>query len=506
MNDKRGMKNIIFGLLNQVITIAFGLILPRMFIMSYGSETNGLISSVNQIYTYIALLEAGIGTASLQALYKTIANNDKEDTCSVLAATHHFYRRTGFLYLTAVIVLSIGFPFILKTEISKFTISLVVLFTGLGGVINYFFQGKYRILLRAEGKNYLLSNISTCVHITTNVLRIVFIRLGFSIVAIQVSYFVVGILQMLYIVIHIKKNYAWVNLSAKPNYIAISTKRNVFVHQISNMVFSNTDVLILTLMSGLKTVSVYTLYSSFYNMIKSILYSFLDGVQFALGQTYNSDFKEFQRMQERFEATYMTLTFIFYTILHIMITPFLRIYTSGITDTQYVDRWLPLLFTSIFLLQGARGPMQLVIDYAQHFKQTQGQAILEAVINLTVTIISVTQLGIYGVLIGTIAALVYRVNAIILYTNKYILKRNPLVTYKRWGWHAITFIVIIVTYHFIHVQPFTYLGFVVVAIPNAIVVFLLYFIGMILFERETFTWIVELVKKRVRCNREGHQH
>ena len=128
MTDNRGLKNIVFGLLNQLITIAFGLILPRMFIMNYGSETNGLISSVNQVYTYVALLEAGIGTASLQALYKTIASNDHKETNAVLAATNHFYRRTGLWYLVAVCVLSVGFPFVIKSEIPKTTISLVVLF------------------------------------------------------------------------------------------------------------------------------------------------------------------------------------------------------------------------------------------------------------------------------------------------------------------------------------------------------------------------------------------
>ena len=65
----RSIKNIVFGVLGQVITIVIGIVLPRMFIISYGSEVNGMLSSVNNIFTYIALLEAGIGTATVQALY-----------------------------------------------------------------------------------------------------------------------------------------------------------------------------------------------------------------------------------------------------------------------------------------------------------------------------------------------------------------------------------------------------------------------------------------------------
>lgn len=498
MTDNRGLKNIVFGLLNQLITIAFGLILPRMFIMNYGSETNGLISSVNQVYTYVALLEAGIGTASLQALYKTIASNDHKETNAVLAATNHFYRRTGLWYLVAVCVLSVGFPFVIKSEIPKTTISLVVLFSGLGGVINYLFQGKYRILLRAEGKNYLLSNIGTFVYIASNITKIVFIWLGYSIVAIQAAYFVINVAQMLFIIIYIKKHYQWIDFTVKPNYKAIASKKNVFVHQISDLVFSNTDVMILTMMTGLKTVSVYTMYSSFFNMVKSILYCFLDGVQFALGQTFNSDYSRFEVMEERFEASYMTLTFILYSILYVLITPLLSVYTRGITDIKYVDNILPLLFSLVFLLQGARGPMQLVINYAQHFKQTQGQAITEAIINLTVTIASVYRYGIYGVLIGTIAALLYRANAIIIYTNKNILKRSPLVTYKRWGWNFSIFVLLFIINRVYSVSCTSYYQWIILAIPTTLIISIIYLLGMYIFERESFFWFIDLLTKRFR--------
>ena len=500
----KGIKNVVFGLLNQLITIVFGLILPRMFIMSYGSEVNGLISSVNQLYVYIALLEAGVGTASLQALYKTVASKDEEATNAVLSATNCFYKRTGYYYLLAVIILSLGYPIVVKSEIPFFTTSLVILFNGLGGVINYFFQGKFRILLRAEGKNYLLSNLSSIIYICTNFSKIVLIWLGFDVVIIQFAYFVFNVIQMSFIIWYIKKYYKWIDLSVKPNNEAIASKNSVMVHQIASLVFSNTDVIILTLFSGLKTVSVYSLYNSFFNMIKSVLYSFLDGVQFALGQTFNSDFKKFREMQELFEASYITITFLFYSILYVLILPFITLYTRGISDINYVDSIIPLLFTAVFLLQGARGPMQLVIEYARHFKQTQNQAIIEVIINLSVTIVSVINFGIYGVLIGTIAALLYRTNAIIIYVNQKILKRNPLVTYKRWGWCAFIFVIIWFINSRTPIVVKSYFGLLVVAIPVAIGVLFLYAVGMYLFERKTFLWLISKLKGKYLINARKH--
>ena len=57
----KASKNIIFSLLNQVVTIVVGLIVPRLIIKTYGSETNGLINSITQFLGYITLLDLGFG-------------------------------------------------------------------------------------------------------------------------------------------------------------------------------------------------------------------------------------------------------------------------------------------------------------------------------------------------------------------------------------------------------------------------------------------------------------
>lgn len=495
--SSKGIKNVFFGLLNQFVTMAFGLLLPRMFIMSYGSEINGLISSVNQLFTYIALLEAGIGTASLQALYKTIANNDREATNSVLAATHHFYKRTGLFYFIAVVILSFGYPVVVSSDIPFWTVFFVIFFHGMGGVVNYLFHGVFRIFLRAEGKNYLLSNIATIVYFLTSFSKVLFIMLGLTIVVIQAAHFIITIIQMLFIIFYIKKNYKWINLLVTPDKKAISSKNSVIVHQISNLIFSNTDVLILTAITGLKTVSIYTLYNSFFTMVKSILFSFLDGLQYALGQTFNSNFKKFKKLQDLFEANYITLTFLLYTILYVMISPFVKLYTAGITDANYIDFWIPLLFTLIFLLQGARGPMQLVSEYACHFKQTRGQAIIEMIINLSVSIVGVYFCGIYGVLLGTIAALLYRANAIIIYVNRKILDRNPIITYKRWGWCFGVFVLVFLADYFLNFTIDSFLHLILLAIPTFLIITALYLVGMFVFEKEAFNWFLSSIKNKI---------
>ena len=105
---------------------------------------------------------------------------------------------------------------------------------------------------------------------------------------------------------------------------------------------------------------------------------------------------------------------------------------------------LPLLFAIINLMSGVRAVAARLITVSGHAEKTQYRSILETGINLLASIILVNWIGIYGVLLGTIIALLYRMNDIIIYANKVILERNPWHEYKRLLLNGAIFAAIIV--------------------------------------------------------------
>ena len=52
MNRKKVIYNVIASFITQIISIVVALLVPRLLILIYGSEINGLVSSVNQIVRY----------------------------------------------------------------------------------------------------------------------------------------------------------------------------------------------------------------------------------------------------------------------------------------------------------------------------------------------------------------------------------------------------------------------------------------------------------------------
>lgn len=50
---KKSLNIFITGLISQVVILLLGIVIPKLLIVSYGSEVNGLLSSIKQIFVYL---------------------------------------------------------------------------------------------------------------------------------------------------------------------------------------------------------------------------------------------------------------------------------------------------------------------------------------------------------------------------------------------------------------------------------------------------------------------
>ena len=376
MNNKQKSKRIlIVGIISQAVTLALGILLPRLLIGGFGSDINGLLASIKQIFVYVALLEAGVGTAALQALYAPIAADDRQKASEIMAATNHYFRRTGILYALAVIALAFAYPFLFNITLNYWMVVWIIILQGSAGVIRYFYQGKLVILLRVDGRSYVTTNIQTIVTIVSYTAQIVLIVLGFSIITVMIAYFITNLGQMLYVTWYVKRHYAWLDMSVKPDFKALGQSKFVIVHQLSGLVFNNTDMIVLTYFCGLNVVSVFALYNLIFNSIGTIIDTLCSSVEFVLGQAYNSDMHRFMRLQESYETYYIGIAFAFFTVALIMVPSFMQIYAGKFTDADYTNALLPYLFTAVNILLYARRTSSQIINFAGAFRQTQWRSV-----------------------------------------------------------------------------------------------------------------------------------
>jgi O-antigen/teichoic acid export membrane protein len=494
-NKTKSIKNLIWLVLSQVITISFGLVIPRLFIADYGSEVNGLIQSLNQIIVYLMLFESGIGAVSMQALYGPIARGEWKDINAVLSATNRYYKKMGIWYFVTLVVLSLVYPFVVKSSLGYFTVMGCVFFSGIGNVIMFIVQGKYKVLLEADGKNYIIARLTTMLNVLTNIAKVALIALGWNIVLILISHFLVQILHAAVYHWYIKKNYKQLNLTVTPDFLAISQKNYMLVHQISNLIFQNTDVLILTVACGLKVVSVYSMFKLITTYLDQMLTTVTGSFSFILGQTFQTDRNKFISYIDAFDSIYGAIGFSMYSVCFFLMLPFIKLYTEGVTDANYNDGKLPVLFVTIALLTIMRTPMLYTINYAGHFKKTAPQTIVEATINVSLSLIGVYLFGIYGVLLGTIGALLYRTNDVIIYSNVKILKRSPKMTYLIHLVNIAVFGVCVFLYSLIFTRFDSYLWLVIAGAGCCAIGIPLFLLAQLACFKHTRAIFIPIVKK-----------
>ena len=96
---KKAYMNIFFSIVSQLISILNGIVVPRLILGTFGSEVNGLVNSLTQFLNYITLVEGGLGSVVLAALYAPLANNDNKKINAVLNAANRFFKKIAYIFL-----------------------------------------------------------------------------------------------------------------------------------------------------------------------------------------------------------------------------------------------------------------------------------------------------------------------------------------------------------------------------------------------------------------------
>lgn len=429
---KNASLNILFAIVLQIVTFIRGLIVPRMIIPAYGSDVNGLISSITQFLTYISLLEAGVGSVFRASLYKPLANGDMDRVSGIINEQKRFYKKIGFIFIGYVAVLCFVYPLLAKTQIPKEYIISFILILSVNTFMEYFVSLPYVSLLSADQKiriSYIVSIIYTTVNV---VVTLIFVTLKADIRLIYLSMCVIGLLRPLFYFLYIKRKYA-LSKSALPDGSALSQRWNGMVHHIAYYIHTNTDVLIITIFIGTASVSVYSVYAAVIIGIEKIITSISTGSaagigkMIALGNQENID-----KAMNIFEFVQGGAIAILYTITAVMLIPFMRLYTVSMTDINYIVPEFGYVLLIAEAVYCFRCIYSTVSSCANKFKETQIGAVLECSINLILSLffVLIMKIDLLGVALGTVAGMLTRYIFEIVFLAKHVLRRNILKPLK----------------------------------------------------------------------------
>lgn len=415
--------NVLTSLAMQCVTILNGFIIPRLILQSFGSEVNGLVSSLSQFLNYITLLEGGVSGVILASLYKPLATEDNNKVSGIIKAANGFFKKIALVFIVYSLSVGIIYPIVVKTSFSKeYIFSLTVILAG-SLFTQYFFSLTYRLLLNADRRGWIVS-ISQIGFIVLNLfLTLVCISVFPNIHLVKFVGLVAYITQPIVYTLYVNKHYK-INKNVGEDQEALSQRWNGFSQNIAYFIHTNTDMVVLTIFSTLEEVSVYAVYFMVVNALKSLVMSISSAIAPSMGNILASkNEKLIEKKFDLYEYGIGIVTTFMFTCGVLLITPFISVYTKGVTDVNYYRPLFGLLLVIAEAVYCYRDPYVSVAYSSGHFKETAKFAYIEAGLNILVSVVLVHRYGLLGVAIGTLISMVYRIFAHVIYLQKNILHR-----------------------------------------------------------------------------------
>lgn len=421
---KKAFLNVISGIAAEFVSLACGLILPRLILTSYGSAYNGITQSISQFISYISLMKAGIGGATAVALYKPLAEDDNQKISEILAATEEFMRKIAMIFAVFVIAMACVYPLLVKDEFGWLFTASLVLIISISTFGQYYFGFTYQMLLSADQKDYITTFLGILTTIVNTILSIILIRNNFSIHVIKLGSSLANLITPLSLYFYVRKKYNLIR-DVEPNRNLIPQRWDATAHEVASFINNNTDVVLLTLFTNMSEISVYTVYHYVISNLKKIVTQATVGFGAAFGDMYAKN--EIDLMHQNlgiFELIIYSLTTILYSVALVMIIPFVAIYTDGVTDIEYIRPYFALVTIIASIFNCIRVPYRVIVINVGHYRQTKNGAIMEAVLNIVVSILGCIKFGLIGVALGTLVAMIFRTLQYSIYLSKNIMYRD----------------------------------------------------------------------------------
>lgn len=442
-NVQKFKLNTLTSIINRIVIMISGLILPRLILVNYGSEINGLVSSITQFLAIITFLDLGVGAVVQSSLYKPLSNQDYNKVSEILIAAKIYFRRIAYILLIYVVFLVLFYPIIVNnTSLNFISTALLIIAISISQFSQYYFGIINEFLLNADQKGYIQLGLEILVVILNLLVSIVLINLRAPIYIVKLFASLIFLIRPIFLSLYVRKNYSF-DFNLKLNEDPLPQKWSGMGQHLAYSVQNSTDITVLTLFSTLSNVSIYSVYNLVTNAIKLLISSFTTSLQSFFGNLIaQNSIKELNEYFSKIEWILHNLIVFVYSMTAVLITPFVMLYTQGITDVNYHQPVFAIILVLARFVFSLRTPYQSLVFAAGHFKQTQMSSFIEAGLNIGFSVLLVSNFGITGVAFGTLIAVLYRIFYLSWYISKNIIYRPIGIFNKYIIIDTLTFIII----------------------------------------------------------------
>lgn len=501
------IKNAGFGILCKLINIAFSFISRTVFIYVLGSTYLGVNGLFTEVLSLLSFAELGFGSAITFTMYKPVVDNDRDSIVKLLNFYKKIYR------IIAVVIAFLGLclvPFIgniVKSAdwLSARELQIYFLIFLFNTVVGYFVTYKYTYI-NALQKNYITTNIDTVVNVASSVAQIIVILVSKDFLLYLLVNSFILLLSRIFIILYLNKKFsilkekATVPLSKEEKSPIYHEVKGLAVHQFASAAVHSTDNLIISSMISVITVGLISNYNMLINSVLAFVVILFNSVTAGFGNLVaESSTENYRKVFKEINFANFWIYGFCCVAFWILIPPFI---TLWIGEDKLIDN---ISFTLIILnvyLQGQCTAYNNARIAKGNFNKDKWLALLQAIINLGVSLVAARYLGLVGVYIGTIVSRLIYVLFRPYSTYEFLFGEKVTLYYRKFAKYFIevllaaivTKLIVNIIIREVTVISFVIAMLIVVIVPNAV-----FFICNIK-SQELLMWKNTIKKLRIQKN------
>lgn len=420
---KNSLLNIIVSFISQFATQLMSFVVRTVFIRTLSIEYLGINGLFTNILTVLSLAELGVGSALIYSMYKPMAKNDVNQIKIYMNLYKKIYRIIGVAVLAIGLSLIPFLDFFMAERRSIEHLQLIYMLYVLKTVSTYFFAYKQSIFI-SDQKNYIINRNITYFTIIRSILEIVILITTHNFIADLTIVVICNYVQNIYIAHKADKMYPFIkenNNGKASREVTTELFKNVramFLHKIGSVVLNSSDAIVISKLIGLTAVGLFSNYSMIIVIVRNTINTIFDGIVPSVGNLYaNGSKKGMYQIYNSINLLNMWIVGFCSICLYVLINPFITLWI-GTGFLLPISAVLAIVIS--FYIQLNLRAIEMFRSATGLFYNDRYVPIIQCVINLIISISLVKPLGITGVYIGTIVA--------ILTTSFWV---QPLLVFKK---------------------------------------------------------------------------
>ena len=430
MRSKKVLINSIFGMAGYAILMLSNFITRSVFVDQLGLSMAGVDTTFKNFLQVLSLAELGLSTGLLYKLYKPIEEKNNKEIKKVLNFYKQAYKVIASIFMGGAVILSLVVNFFIEdTDKSVSYISfLFILYAG-DTVASYLFANR-KALIVADQNNYLVNRNDAFISLITLISQVTLLYLTKSFIVYAVVKIVCRLIGASLIGNKFRKMYPEIAKDKSKETITGDEKKSLIknmsamlCHRIGGVSVTATGSAIISKMLGTVQAGIYGNYTIITTALMQLVTQVFNGVTASFGNIITVESKEV--IYKRFKLLYFFnyLVFSFFTVsVGVIIQPFMKLWMHGDPNSLFADRTVVLLLCYFYVF-GIRRVILMAKDSAGLYRQDQWFAIIEAVINIVMSIVFVLWFkSVDGIILANILSMLI----IPLWTQPYLVYKYVL--------------------------------------------------------------------------------